>query len=129
MLNDYPLGDGKLKKTHIILIILLLSACSRTSDLETCRTNFLSRSYAYDGSSDECVEIYKEIETEKSQSVIESNSTVDGNSIVIHFEFIDSEIEDYFLNSDGILLYYIEDVLYSVKMSKELFTQLKDNLE
>lgn len=116
-------------KARIILIILLLSACSRTSDIEACRASFLSRSYAYDGSIDECVEIYKEIETVKSQSLIESNSTVDENSIVIHFEFIDSEIEDYFLNSDGTLLYYIEEVLYSVKMSKELFTQLKDNLE
>lgn len=123
------MGDGKLKKALIILIILLLSSCAKKSDIEACRTNFFARSYAYKGSIDECVEIYKEIETEKSQSLIESNSTIDGNSITIQFEFIDSEIEDYFLNSDGTLLFYIEEVLYSVKMSKEFFTQLKDNLE
>lgn len=118
-----------MKKARIILIILLLVACSKTNNIESCRTNFLSRSYAYVGSIDECVSIYKEIETEKSQSLIDPNSTVDGNSMNIHFEFIDSEIEDYFLNPDGTLLYYIKDVLYSIKMSKELFTQLKDNLE
>jgi len=116
-----------MKKVLIILIILILSSCSKSIDIEACRTNFSFRSYAYDGSIDECSTIYNKID--KSKSIIDPNSMVDGNSIQIHFEFEDSNIENYFLNPDGTLLYDIENVQYSLKMDTEFYTQLKNNLE
>lgn len=116
-----------MKKVLIILLILLLSSCSKSIDIEACRTNLFARSFAYLGETDECITIYNKID--KSKSIIDPNSMEDGNSIQIHFVFEDSKIENYFLNPDGTLLYDIENLQYSLKMDKEFYTQLKDNLE
>jgi len=118
-----------MKKVLIILTFFLLSSCSKSIDIKACRTNLFARSFAYVGSINECVSIYKEIESVKSQSIVDPNSMEDGNSIQIHFEFEDSKVENYFLNPDGTFIYNIENVQYSLKMDKEFYTQLKDNLE
>lgn len=118
-----------MRKVLIILTISFLTACSKSSDIEACRFTFLAQSYAKTIEINECIKIYKEIEAIKSKSDVDNETLLEGSSISLYFEFVDSENENYLLNPDGTLLYYIQDVQYSVKMSKEFFVQLKENIE
>lgn len=118
-----------MKRVLIIFIILLISACSKSSDIEFCRYSYIAQSYVKTIEMDECIAIYKDIESAKLKSNVDNEMIIDGYSILIHFDFVDSKSEDYTLNPDGTLLYYIQDVQYSVKMSKEFFVQLKESIE
>lgn len=118
-----------MKKGLIVFTILLLSACSKSSEIENCRYNYIAQSYVKPVEINECVAIYKEIESAKSKSNVNKELILDGYSILIHFDFVENESEDYIVNSDGTLLFDVEDTHYSVMMSKEFYIQLKENIE
>jgi L-ribulose-5-phosphate 3-epimerase UlaE len=120
-----------MKKTLLILSIVILSSCSKVNDLERCHYSQLLSSFISleTNNLEYCKSIYKEIENAKVNAKVNKDFLFKFDSIGIYFVFPDDVSETYFLSIDGTLSYNLNDTHYSTHIRKELFTELMDNID
>jgi len=120
-----------MKKLLIVLIILLLSSCTKIKVVKACYYTQIFSSFASleKNNLEQCQSYYSEFESAKADGKLASQSILRLTSVRIRFEFDDEENVNYFLNKDGVFTYDKNGFMYQSYVRKELFTELLENIE
>lgn len=120
-----------MKKVLIVLLIILLSSCSKVKVVETCYYSQIFSSFASTEKNnlEQCQSYYSEFESAKTDGKIAKQSILRLTSIMVRFEFDDEESVNYYLNKDGLFTYDKNGFMYQSYVRKELFTELLENIE
>jgi len=120
-----------MKKLLIVLIILLLSSCTKVKVVEACYYGQIFSSFASTEKNnlEQCQSYYSEFESAKTNGKLATQSILGLTSVRVRFEFDDEENVNYYLNKDGLFTYDKNGFMYQSYVRKELFTELLENIE
>ncbi len=118
-----------MKKTIIVLMIVLLTSCAKIPEVKSCHYGVLISSYMGQSNQDICQTIYDAIDSAKFNRKISDDLLFGIDSVLINFQFEDKEAEHYFINKDGILTYQNKDFFYKSTIDKKLYDLMIEAIE
>ena len=118
-----------MKKLFLIISILILSACSETKVVESCRYSIIVSSFLPEADQTICQTVYDSIDSAKFNRTIVEQREFDIFSIHIRFMLNDGVEETYFIGKDGTITYEMNGMIYKIKIDKEMVNLLINNIE